>query len=580
MKFGLPSIFPAKEPPVEEVYDDQKVVEKDDASSGVQSEEFEHGVQSGMAANQVWTKNHLIIAYILIWVVQFVLTMSSGVVWALNPYVTSSFSKHSLTAATSIISGIMSGVLVLPYAKLINTWGRPQCFALMVFVLCIGLIMMAACDNVITYCAAQVFFRVGSTNLTFSITIFIADTSSLRNRAFMIAFAGSPWLATIWTSGPISESILATIGFRWGFGVWAIIIPIICSPLFGIFYYNLVKARKAGLIPKVESDRTFIQEIFHQCYEFDLIGILLLCAGLSLFMLPFSIYSFQEKKWESPLIISFFVVGAVLLISFTLWEKYGPTKPFIPWGLLTDRTVLFTYTMVASIYSSWYIWNGFFYSYLLVVYRLSITNSTYLNNIYTIGSCLWSLVMGVLIRYNGRLKWQALYFGVPMTALGVGLMINFRQPDVNIGFIVMCLIFIALGGGTLVICQQMTVMTVASHQYVSSVLSLENTVVYIFGGIGSAIATAMWTSIFPEKLAQNLPASVLPRLAEIVGDMTVQTSFADGTPEKDAINKSYSEAQRLMLIVSTCFYIVSFLSVYMWRDVDVKNTKKVKGLVA
>ncbi|KAI8978998.1 major facilitator superfamily domain-containing protein [Pilobolus umbonatus] len=506
--------------------------------------------------------------------------MSSGIIWALNPYVTSSFSKHSLTAATGIISGIMSGVIVLPYAKLINMWGRPQGFALMVGILSLGLILMACCTDVITYCVAQVFYRVGAATVGFTVTIFIADTSSLRNRAFMIAFAGSPWLATIWTSGPISESILATIGFRWGFGVWAIIIPVVCSPLFGIFYYNLLKARKAGLIPKIKSDRTWPQEILHQCHEFDLIGILLLCTGLSLFLLPFSIYFYQEKQWESPLIISFLVIGFVLLVVFAFWEKYGPTKPFIPWGLLTDRTVFFTYTLIASIYTAWYIWNGFFYSYLLVVYRLSITTSTYINNIYTIGSCFWSLVMGVLIRYNGRLKWQALYFGVPMTALGVGLMINFRQPDVEIGYIVMCLVFIALGGGTIVICEQMTVMSVASHEYIPSVISLETTLANIGNGVGGAIATALWGGLFPKKLAEYLPESAQPRLAEIFADITVQTSFADGTPEKDAINRSYSEAQKIMLIVATCLYAISFVSVMFWKDVDVRTAKKLKGVVA
>lgn len=32
-------------------------------------------------------------------------------------------------------------------------------------------------------------------------------------------------------------------------------------------------------------------------------------------------------------------------------------------------------------------------------------------------------------------------------------MIHFRQPDINIGYIVMCQIFIAFARGTLVICQ-------------------------------------------------------------------------------------------------------------------------------
>jgi hypothetical protein len=86
----------------------------------------------------------------------------------------------------------------------------------------LGLIMMAGCNNVQTYCAAQVFYNVGYNGIDFTNTIFIADTSSLKNRALVIAFTSSPWIATVWAYGPAAQSILETIGFRWGFGIWAI----------------------------------------------------------------------------------------------------------------------------------------------------------------------------------------------------------------------------------------------------------------------------------------------------------------------------------------------------------------------
>lgn len=79
----------------------------------------------------------------------------------LTPYVTSEFALHSLTAATSIMSSIIGGLTKLPLAKLIDVWGRPQGFALMTLCLTIGLIMMAACNGVQTYAAAQVFYWVG-----------------------------------------------------------------------------------------------------------------------------------------------------------------------------------------------------------------------------------------------------------------------------------------------------------------------------------------------------------------------------------------------------------------------------------
>jgi MFS family permease len=507
------------------------------------------------------------------------MAMASGIFTSLTPYVTSSFQLHSLTAVTSIVSGLIAGIIKLPYAKLIDIWGRPQGFALMTCSITIGIIMMAACQNVQTYCAAQVFYSIGYNGLDFSTTIFIADTSSLRNRAFMIAFSSSPYIATVWATGPAAESILGSIGFRWGFGIWAIIIPIVASPLCALFWYNQKKAEKQGLVTFPPSNRTFAQSFVYYCRIFDVIGLLLISAGLALFLLPFSIWSYQADTWRAPLIICFFIFGGLLIIGFVVWETLFAPVTFIPWHLMKDRTIFFTYSMVASIYTAWYIWDNYFYSMLIVVFETSITSATYIQNIYTIGATFWSIVVGIVIRYNGRLKWMALYFGVPITVLGVALMIKFRQPDTDIGYIVMCQIFIAFGGGTLVICEQMTIMAVSTHQRIPAVLAMEAMIASIGGSIGSTIAAAMWTGIFPDKLMELLPQSSQKNFAKIYGDLTVQASYPKGSPTRDAIDQAYGDTQRLMLITATCLYAITIFSVAMWKDINVKSMKTYKGRV-
>ena len=87
--------------------------------------------------------------------------MQQNMTFQLTPYVTSAFQAHSLTAATSVMSGLIGGISKLPLAKILDIWGRPQGFALMVASLTLGLIMMASCNNVETYAAAQVFYWLG-----------------------------------------------------------------------------------------------------------------------------------------------------------------------------------------------------------------------------------------------------------------------------------------------------------------------------------------------------------------------------------------------------------------------------------
>lgn len=511
-----------------------------------------------------------------LWLIEFVLAFSNGIVNTLTPYVTSSFQEHSLTALTSVISSIVAGVWKLPYAKIMNVWGRPHAFALSVIFITMGLIMMAGCHNVQTYCAAQVFYWMGYNGIDFSITVFIADTSKLKNRGFMIAYASSPFIITTWIYGYAANSVLSGIGFRWGFGVFSIVIPIVCAPFGIIHWINQRKAAKAGLIPpRATANMSLSQKTFHYLKEFDVIGLLILATGLSLFLLAFNIYSYQRDTWRSPLIICFIIFGGLLIIAFGVWEaKFAPIT-FVPWYLLKNRTVIFTYTMAGSVYIGWYIWDSYFYSLLIVLFNQTVVHATYISNIYTVGSCFICLVYGVFLRYvSGRLKLYSLFWGAPLMILGVGLMIKFRQPDVNIGYIVMCQIFVAFGGGVLVTSEQTTLMAVSKQRDFPALFACEYMIIAIGSAVGSTIASAMWTGIFPKKLAKYLPASAQADLAQIYGSITVQSSYPWGSPTRDAINKSYAQTQRYMLIAATSIYSVTLASIALWQDVDVRKIKQ------
>ncbi|KAH6651444.1 siderophore iron transporter-like protein [Truncatella angustata] len=554
-------------------------VSESSSQRGEHEKELQFGVQVAAATNQVWTKQHLIAAYVIMWLINFVNAFASGVAGTLTTYAVSDFQMHSLVSTTSILAGLIPGLTKLAYAKYIDNFGRPQGFLLAVLFQTLGLVMFAGCNNVTTYCAAAVFYYTGYSWLDFTITIFVADTSKLKNRAFMIAYVSSPWLITTWIYGLACEDIVADggIGWRWGFGIMAIIVPLVCAPLWFLFFFNQQKAIKRGLVHVTPHGRSLFANIMFYCREFDIFGIFLAAFGIGLFLLSFSLFSYQTDTWRSPLIICFLIFGGLLIIAFVIWEKYFAPVTFIPWHLITNRTVFFTYTMMASLYTAWYLWDNYFYSFCIVVFNLSVQNATYMGNVYTMGSTFWAILFGIFIRYNGRLKWPAVFFGVPMTILGVGLMIHFRQPDVNVGYVVMCLIFIAFGGGTLVICEQMTVMAVSKHADIPAILAMEGMVAAMGQSIGSTIAAAMWTGIFPFKLQEYLPAESLGDWATIYGDLTVQASYPVGSPTRDGINQAYGATQRLMLIAAVCMYSITWGSTFMWESINVKNIESQNG---
>lgn len=392
----------------------------------------------------------------------------------------------------------------------------------------------------------------------------------------MLSFATSPYIATTWIGGPISQSVLEGPGWRWGFGIFCIIIPVVVAPLCILFYWNHLKAKKVGVLPPTTRKFT-LESVKNYAIEVDLPGIVMLAAGMALFLLPFSLYSYQPDQWRSPMIICMIVFGGLLIVGFVLYEKYLARVTFIPFSLLMDRTVFFAGTMFVFVYFNSGVWNSYFSSMLQVVWGLSVTEASYISAIYRVGSCLWCLVVGVLIRWTGRFKWLIVYFAIPLDILGVGLMIHFRQPDTHIGYIVMTQIFTAFAGGTIVIGGEMAMMAPSAHQHIAVIIAILDLFCSIGGAIGSTVSAAIWTHAFPKALLKYLPDDV--DMAGIYGDIRVQLSYPEGTPARDAINRSYGDAQRLMLITSTCVLVGALASATLWRDIKLKDVKQVRGLV-
>jgi hypothetical protein len=158
-------------------------------------------------------------------------------------------------------------------------------------------------------------------------------------------------------------------------------------------------------------------------------------------------------------------------------------------------------------------------------------------------------------------------------------MVKFRQPDTNVGFLVMCQIFIAFGGGTLVICEQIAAMAATSHQYIAVILAVEGMFASVGGAIGSTVAGAIWTGTFPNKLAEYLPADAQANLTDIYESLNVQISYEWGSETRTAIAHAYGESQRYMLIAATAILVLALVSVAVWRDIQVKDFKQTKGRV-
>lgn len=172
--------------------------------------------------------------------------------------------------------------------------------------------------------------------------------------------------------------------------------------------------------------------------------MILIIAGFSLIILPLTLATYQADKWRSAAIIAMIVLGACSLTAFCIWEKYFARVTLVSFHLLWDRTVLGACIMSSVMFIASRCWSSYFQSHLQVVFGLSIKDAGWIGNIYNLGSCSWSFVVGYLIRVTNRYKWLAL-FAAPLLVMSSGLMIKYRMPGTPLGLVAMCQVLETIG---------------------------------------------------------------------------------------------------------------------------------------
>ncbi|KAL3461542.1 major facilitator superfamily domain-containing protein [Aspergillus heterothallicus] len=550
----------------------------EDAFDSDANSNFQEGVQRARAITAIWSKWTLLSLFCLLYIISFVDYLQNAIDSTLNPYITSSFGRHGLLNVGSVLSSIIGGVAPLALAKVVDIWGRVEGFVVMITVCVVGMILKATCHTVEQYVGAHVLYWTGHIGMIYVIEVMISDMTTLRNRMIYFGINGTPRIASTFAGPAIADLFYKHLDFRWAFGAFAIILVGCSAPAMGLMVWMSHKAKKQGLIEsrRRESNRIIFSSLKHYFIEFDVPGILLITAALALLLLPFSLVSYAPNGWKTGYIIAMLVLGVFLFPAFYLYEAYLAPVQFLPFKYLKQGTIVGSALLYGLMFLSTFTWNGYYGSYLQVVHRLSIKNANYVLNAYSLTSTVFAPLIGALISYTGNFKWTA-YTGVPIMLLGTALIIPFRSPGTNPGVLALTQILVGLGSGLFTVCSSLAIMAPVTHQYIAVVNALGGLFGGVGAGIGLAIAGALWNNLLPVELHNRLPESQKVNSRTIFGDIVLQMSFADGTPERDAIVDSYAHVMRLMVITGAALMPLCLASIVIWKNINVREIEEKKG---
>lgn len=238
--------------------------------------------------------------------------------------------------------------------KIADVFGRLESFSITILFYTLGYIQQAASNTVETYAGAQVFWAAGFNGLLVLQQIFVADTTDLLNRALFSTIFDIPFLWTTWAGPELAVRFIPPNNWRWGYGIWAIILPVCFIPLAVSLWMNQHRAKKLGLeFPSPFKGRTAGAIFKNLWFDLDVFGLLLLAAGISLVLLPLTLAPNASGQWRNGSMIAMLVIGGIICIIFPFWERSKKLAPkaFFPPNLFKNRTVV-AGTAIAFFYFS------------------------------------------------------------------------------------------------------------------------------------------------------------------------------------------------------------------------------------
>lgn len=438
-------------------------------------------------------------------------------------------------------------------AKVADVFGRFEAFCLSITIYVLGYIQMAASGNVQAYASAQIFYSAGSTGLQILQQVFIADSSSLLNRALLALLPEFPFLVTVWIGPTIADAILRHASWRWGYGMWSIILPASFLPLALSLLLNQRKARRLNLIkPKSKRRRGFLNVARRTWYDLDMFGLILLSAAVTLILVPLTLAANAPNGWKNKKIIAMIVVGVICLFALPFWEtsKRLAPKPLLSLHLLKQRTALAGCALAFFYFMAFYFSvQPYLYSYLQVVQGYEVAMAGRVTQTFAFTSTIAAFCVSILIKYTRRYR-VFVTLGCVIYISGLLLMLLYRQEGSSTLKVLGTQIIVGAGGGLLNVPVQLGVQASASHQEVAAATAMFLTSMEMGGAVGAAISGAVWTHSIPRKLLKYLPEETKSEAGEIFGKLTKALSYPFGSPTRIAINQAYQETMNRLLMLA------------------------------
>ncbi|KAL9538206.1 hypothetical protein MBANPS3_011112 [Mucor bainieri] len=476
--------------------------------------------------------------------------------------VTNLFQSNNLISILSTVLYILQCVLYPLYSKLSDIYGRAQCYTVAIIFYMVSYIVLACANNYEMLVGGRILYAFGLTGVTIMGPITIADITNVVDRGLAQALYNVPSLINLFVGTLAGQAMYSSGNWRWGWGMLTLIVLVTSSPLIFTLWKLYFQVRRAGLMDEFKAEQrrirreenlSFLQKCIWLIEEIDIVGSVLMVAGLCLILLPLVLANSTWGGWGSGVTIGTLVSGVVAWALFALWELMFAKKPIIPLAKWETRTPIYgvlalsTVTIISS--TNW----QYYTTYLRLSRQLTASQAQLLERGYNVAYIVCEVIVGLLMK-RFRVWRPFVWAGVSLIILGVGLMIPARQPTSSDAFVVVSQTIVGIGSGCLYTPMLVAIQSSVPHESMAIATAMMQVGGSIAASIGSTMAGSIWNNMLPIEIAKRVTGEY--DYEKIVGNVV----YAQNLPEAQyhSVVEAYGHVQMILSIIAMCIAVLTF----------------------
>lgn len=491
------------------------------------------------------------------------------------------FGLHSELAAVATASQIIRAISKPFIGKLADITSRPTTYVIILVFYVVGFAVAASSRTFVAYTIGICFTSVGKSGLDLLSDIIVGDLTPLEWRGFFGAALSIPFIITVPVNGFIGEGFADN--WRWGLGMFAIVVPVLLLPAIITLYSMQRRGEKLGMVTMASSKRrrdgeelddsmksrsfAYWAKLFYQgLIDIDIIGLLILGTSFALILLPFTLAKSYKGGWTNGKIIAMLVVGFVLLIVFLLFEIYLAPKPLMTKRILKNRTfraavVIYTFNQMASA-----VRNTYFSSYIYIIKEWTQYQWIIFLGITTMGLSLLGPIVGLIQRRTHRYK-SMMVFGASARILGYGLLVKTDGSMIQgTARLVAAQLVFCLGSFNVVGARVGSQASVP-HEDMATIISLLTLWSTLGSSVGSAVSSAIWTSEMLDRMRMEMPGVDDKTITKIYGSISkLRTTYEFNDPVRQGAIRAYAYVNGHIATTALVLAVLPLLATFFMPD--------------